>query len=1218
MNKKAKIMLVLLSAATMTAGVLGLAGCKKSGNTNATPSVEQTYQSYVAYAQANNLEVLSYDEWIQAILGASKPGPAGPQGEDGEKGEQGDPGEPGATIDRIVLSPDGKELIIYYTDGRTEDRIKLPEQVTHVHTYGGDDDIVVLIPKGDKDGLGYKVCQDKGCDHVELVVLKKSFDVTVKMDGNPVEGIDVVINGQRATSNSKGVASVVDFGDFNDYIISVDTQGYATDRVYRTGNASTMEIGINKVLDSSVDEYGNKVYNVNKAGTYSMIIGTADDGWGGIQIKDSTVYIRGGETQAKKYRITPSSEAAEIKDANSNALLVDGSYTVTVPAGGAVETKFTANMMKLLQAQHPAGDDFVYKITVEELPSPVEGSEDLPLLSPSNEAVTLPEGATDWVYYTWNNPDKTIGEISFELTGVDVEFSFKEYKNWKVTDKAPIAVSEGQSYKLVDGVNSVNAAKPYSFKVKAQSGATETSFKIIAQSALASFTNPQQATFGQRNAFDYGDTTEDYSKKWFKCTIPQAGDYVVVREGYDITIFKGKPASENSNDSVYYSEAEKGSVTLEAGEYYIVCGSGGDEEGNLVCAFTIRNYNAAEDEGTILSKPKAITVDLSGGSATFETADVPSGTTMYYSFTAPANGKLKASVLLGADAGEYAIYDYEIYLSNPANGRIGTASEYNYKKDDKIVISAVCWNDSVTSFTVKLEWTEEKPVDPVDPPVDPENPDTPKPVAKAHVFTVTDSKGAAVAGVKVSVVVDAETTVEGTTDENGNVTLNFIPGAYKVNLSGYDADEYLYEGFTTNANSQTCAVKLRNDKVTYAFTIKVKDGVNLLGATVKIMNGETVVAESTDTDNDGIVNVSVFLPSAGSYKAEIILAEADAAKYTLGPNDIYELHGGNKNDPQFTVEFVDVTEYVINVSGAYGVNLEGITATVTYGKKVVGEATANADGIIKLKVYGATANVISFSNLPEGYLLASFNGAATSESYTVKLIKADNASTGTANKTMVEYDNTGETSKIIVGDNAITNTAAYNYYQFTAPTSGTYSFRIEDPANKGYIKSLQVGANWDAVTLIVDGREVKIDYNLVLGKNRAYNKAYEFTLTLGSGARIIVGYETDTGAKGDAHWIVEKLVETPDPVSLAEGENTVTLTNGSASCVYNYSEETVLAFTWTDESVSVTVNGAAYVSGTELTFYGDEQLEITVSSSTSVSVVIVATVTELEGPGDRN
>ena len=70
--------------------------------------------------------------------------------------------------------------------------------------------------------------------------------------------------------------------------------------------------------------------------------------------------------------------------------------------------------------------------------------------------------------------------------------------------------------------------------------------------------------------------------------------------------------------------------------------------------------------------------------------------------------------------------------------------------------------------------------------------------------------------------------------------------------------------------------------------------------------------------------------------------------------------------------------------------------------------------------------------------------------------------------------------------------------------------------------------------------------------------------------------------------------------------------------MYNYLEETVLAFSWTDESVSVTVNGAAYVSGTELTFYGDEQLEITVSSSTSTSVVIVATVTELEGPGDRN
>lgn len=1209
MNKKAKIMLVLLSAATMTAGVLGLAGCKKSGNTNATPSVEQTYQSYVAYAQANNLEVLSYDEWIQAILGASKPGPAGPQGEDGEKGEQGDPGEPGATIDRIVLSPDGKELIIYYTDGRTEDRIKLPEQVTHVHTYGGDDDIVVLIPKGDKDGLGYKVCQDKGCDHVELVVLKKSFDVTVKMDGNPVEGIDVVINGQRATSNSKGVASVVDFGDFNDYIISVDTYGYATDGVYRTGNASTMEIGICKVLDSTVDEYGNKVGLVNRADTFSMIIGTADDGWGGIEISENTVYVRGGETQAKKYRITPSSDAAEIKDANYNNVLVDGSYTVTVPAGGSVEIKFTANMMKLLANKHPAGDDFIYKIEVEELPSPVEGSEDLPLLSPSNEAVTLPEGANDWVYYIWNNPDRSIGEISFELTGVDVEFSFKEYNTstWKVTDKALEAVAEGQSYKLVEGSNNLNATKPYSFRVKAQSGATEASFKINALTSLGTLLNPQVANLGERNAFDYGSNQTDTAKKWFKINVQQ-GEYVIVLEGYEYSIYQGKPQSEYESD-LYYSQETKNLVKLDAGEYYIAVNSQMIED-NRVCAFTIRNYNAAEDEGTIASKPKAITVDLSDGNATFETMSVAAGTTTYYTFNAPNNGTLKVSASV-TDGNQS---DYNVFLSN-ANGTMTTRTELSYKKDNKIIVSAVSYAEGVTSFTVKLEWTEEKPVDP---PVDPENPDTPKPVAKAHVFTVTDSKGAAVAGVKVSVVVDAETTVEGTTDENGNVTLSFIPGAYKVNLSGYDADEYLYEGFTTNANSQTCAVKLRNDKVTYAFTIKVKDGVNLLGATVKIMNGETVIAESTDTDNDGIVNVSVFLPSAGSYKAEIILAEADAAKYTLGPNDTFELHGGNKNDPQFTVEFVDVTEYVINVSGAYGVNLEGITATVRYGNKVVGEATANSDGTIKLKVYGATANVISFSNLPEGYLLASFNGAATSESYTVKLIKADNASTGTANKTMVEYDNTGETSKIIVGDNAITNTAAYNYYQFKAPTSGTYSFRIEDPANKGYIKSLQVGANWDAVSLIVDGREVKIDYNLVLGKNRAYNKVYEFTLTLGSGARIIVGYETDTGAKGDAHWIVEKLVETPDPVSLAEGENTVTLTNGSASCVYNYSEETVLAFSWTDESVSVTVNGAAYVSGTELTFYGDEQLEITVSSSTSVSVVIVATVTELEGPGDRN
>ena len=108
--KKRKLLIGLFSIFAV-AGTLALASCNTTDgeNTYQPTQMEQIYAQYVVYAQAEGIDPLSYETWLETVKGEQ-----GPQGEQGEQGAQGETGRGIAKVEVI----DGY-LWVTYTDSET-------------------------------------------------------------------------------------------------------------------------------------------------------------------------------------------------------------------------------------------------------------------------------------------------------------------------------------------------------------------------------------------------------------------------------------------------------------------------------------------------------------------------------------------------------------------------------------------------------------------------------------------------------------------------------------------------------------------------------------------------------------------------------------------------------------------------------------------------------------------------------------------------------------------------------------------------------------------------------------------------------------------------------------------------------------------------------------------------------------------------------------------
>lgn len=141
MNKK-NLLIGVLSAAFMATSAFAIAACDNgngSGQEQEPTRMEKVYAQYVVYAQAEDLEPLSYEAWLLSIKGEK--GDQGEQGIQGEKGDkedqgeqsiQGEKGETGVGIEKVEYDKNG-DLKITFTDGSTQTVVMTDK---HVHSFG--------------------------------------------------------------------------------------------------------------------------------------------------------------------------------------------------------------------------------------------------------------------------------------------------------------------------------------------------------------------------------------------------------------------------------------------------------------------------------------------------------------------------------------------------------------------------------------------------------------------------------------------------------------------------------------------------------------------------------------------------------------------------------------------------------------------------------------------------------------------------------------------------------------------------------------------------------------------------------------------------------------------------------------------------------------------------------------------------------------------------
>ena len=143
--KGKKLLTVFLTLAMSISTAVGLAGCNPQTENSDPTEIEQVYQQYVVYAEAQGQTPLSYDAWLATIKGEKgekgekgdkgETGEKGDKGDTGDKGDKGDTGATGATgngIEKIEMDENGN-FIVYYTDGTTQ-TVVIPQ--THVHSFG--------------------------------------------------------------------------------------------------------------------------------------------------------------------------------------------------------------------------------------------------------------------------------------------------------------------------------------------------------------------------------------------------------------------------------------------------------------------------------------------------------------------------------------------------------------------------------------------------------------------------------------------------------------------------------------------------------------------------------------------------------------------------------------------------------------------------------------------------------------------------------------------------------------------------------------------------------------------------------------------------------------------------------------------------------------------------------------------------------------------------
>lgn len=664
MNKKTKLLLVLLSSTALTAGAFGLAACSGEAHN------EEYYAQYQQYVSATaEGEVLSYEDWLIGILEDAK-GEKGDKGDTGEAGKAGTQwtvaeGDPAATsgadgdfylnkttfdvynkangtwtkIGSIKGSDgaagatgDGIDTIVY-KGGALEVTLKsgskitvaLPDEITHVHTYG--ETLTTLIePTVESEGLAYKECTDADCGHIELVVIPKlQYEVTVTYEGSPLAGVNVTLSGEGISEDGYVTVATDENGkvsispdEAGVYAISVEGYTVLGNNV-TTENDVIYNVDVAKNMVAEVNGWGETTYSVGESGTYAVTVTSSseEDWWGDIQniITCQAFDIVAGEENAK-VKVSLNSTEGVITDAYGYAnddVDQDGSYTTIIRAGETDSIGCSINSTYFDTGKYSYGDTIVYSIKVEYLEAPADGT--IEALSIDASALTEEEGITmtaepdQWIYFNWTNPDTGYSRLNVTLgEGTTLEFTTKS--NW--TD-VPVTLTESGVLKFTDTA----LTSKFSFKVKSSTGNISLSADFYAE--LGEQYNPAELALDTAATGTVSSSSPKYYYKW---TATEAGNYTLVVNGSSTAEVYSDAAYE---DLLLNIQSDLAVFNAEAGATYYIAASTKNVYNVKDYSITLRK-TTADDAGYSAAYPIELTSE-----SVLQFNDFDG--TRYYSFT---------------------------------------------------------------------------------------------------------------------------------------------------------------------------------------------------------------------------------------------------------------------------------------------------------------------------------------------------------------------------------------------------------------------------------------------------------------------------------------------------------------------------------------------------------------------------------------------------------
>lgn len=894
MKKSKKLLIALLSATCLTAGAFGLAAC---GNANDS-AMYKIYEEYVATVPEGTT-AKTYDEWLKDTLtNVGKPGDKGDQGKPGDPGKDGKSaydlykeglaatetpltqeewlaslagaagisptvkdgywylgdtnlnvkavGTDGVGVKSAAMSADGKKLVFTFTDDSTKE-VELPATMTHVHTYGTGYDVLLIEPTPDREGLAYKVCNQEGCDHIELVAVPTySYKISVYLPPKQVEGAE--------PTPYEGATVTIKDGDKVVAEATTDEKGdaYFNDIEKKVYTYEVVVDGYKTVYDQE-DFFAENKTSATQTDYVTVLFEDAESGEG----TSTSPYVFIGdfdkEYDALYTYLTP--EKTERYGYNLNG---DVYFTFTATKPGAYAVKAIPNVsissvsggnydkdsgMFFLNAGEQAtvavnSDDTLYDFivaAVEYVQEIKPGAAMLPIPFAAGEDITVSAASADkdgyvYLYFT---SEKDKYKFTSSDSGIDLSYMGFEYNNatWKF-EQAIVPVTLGETVEGIGDSNGNYDAKI--FKVKLSAGLESATLKA----ALVRV--PGEDAY---NAIDLAFDTEtdmtnvstDLEYVWFKYIVSaeQAGlqKFVCDYSYADYSIYTSPDQVTGyghiSGATAVYDFAE--------GTYYIQA-SVLDPDAGSQTPFKITALSEA-DYGLTASAPKTIAL----GTKYVQT-----------------DGKYLK--LTAAEAGTYLFSgkNVSVYNSDTFTGTaVATAGNILELQAEQTVYIFLKYSSSEVTVTKVSEETLNTPVQ--------------------YTFEVVDHNSTAIEGVTVKV-----NGVTGVTVADGKVTLSVVPGVYDVELDfGDKAADYEY---TTKAQTKKLleANEMRvtvNGKKDYAVIIKDKTtGAALEGIKVTVEQmvagdkgeeGEEtqwVAVNNLVTDNTGTVKFNLMSGRTYRYK----------------------------------------------------------------------------------------------------------------------------------------------------------------------------------------------------------------------------------------------------------------------------------------------------------------------------------------------------------------